>query len=156
MIIRPPLSAHARDEQGCSKDGTADADRRRHRQSRDDPIVVVAGEQRHNNSTVEVAGERRHNNSTTVVDPLSVAWRTALPLPPTSSGGAFFVVPPTVTVPQANTTEDNKDDCTRAKDACNERGRGEDARRDCGVQQEEAPAEEGQPDRERRGGAVAR
>ncbi len=101
-------------------------------------------------------GERRRNNSTAVVGLLLVAGRTALPSLPSGSSGAFFVVPPAVTVLQVNTTEDNKDDCARAEDARDERGRGEDAHRDRGCQQEEAPAEERQPDRGCCGGAAAR
>ncbi len=78
-----------------------------------------------------------------------------MPSPPAGSGGAFFAVPPTATVPQVNTAEDNEDDCARAEDARDKRRRREDAHRDRGRQQEEAPAEEGQPDCERRGGAAA-
>jgi hypothetical protein len=96
-----------------------DVDRRRRWRRRDDPIV-------------DLMGERRRNNLATVVGPLSVAGRTASPLPPTGSGGAFFAVPPAVTIPQANTVEDNKDNCACVEDACNKRGHGEDARWDRG------------------------
>jgi hypothetical protein len=99
-IIRPPSSAQARDKRGRSKDGTADVDRRRRWRRRDDPIVDVAGERQCDNSTIDVAQERRRDNSTAVIGPLLVAGRTALPSPPTGSGGAFFAVPPAVTVPQ--------------------------------------------------------
>jgi hypothetical protein len=64
-IIRPPLLAHARNERGCGKDGTADVDRRRRQRRRDDPIVDFAGEQRRDNLTAVVgprtqrAGARR-------------------------------------------------------------------------------------------------
>jgi hypothetical protein len=133
----------ARDEQGHGKDGTTDVDRRRRRGKRDDPIV-------------DVAGERWRNNLTAVVSLLSGAGRTASPSPPTGSGGAFFVVPPAATVLEANTAEDNKDDCACVEDAHSKRGCGEDASRDRGRQQEEAPAEEGQPDCRHRGGAAAR
>ncbi len=78
-----------------------DVDKRRHRRRRDDPIVDVAGERWRNNLIVDVAGERRHNNSTAVVGPLLVAGRTALPSLPAGSGGAFFAVPPSATIPQA-------------------------------------------------------
>ncbi len=54
------------------------------------------------------------------------------PLPLASSGGAFYAVLPAVTVPQANTVEDNKDNCARMEDARDERGCGEDAHWDCG------------------------
>jgi hypothetical protein len=50
-IIRLPLSAHARDDWGCSEDGTVDVNRRRHWRRRDDPIVDVAGELWRNNLT---------------------------------------------------------------------------------------------------------
>jgi hypothetical protein len=126
------LLAYARNERGRGKDVTVDVNRRRCRRRRDDPILDIAGERRRNNLTIDIVGERRCNNSTAVVGPLLVAGRTASPLPPAGSGGAFFAVPPAATVPQANTAEDNKDDCTRAEDARNKQGRGEDARRDHG------------------------
>ncbi len=154
MIIPPMSSAYTRNKRGRSEDGTVDIDRRRRRRRRDDPIVDIAGERRQDNLTINVAGERRRDNSAAVVGLLLVAGRTALPSPPASSGGAFFAVPPAATVLQANTLEDNKDDCACAEDAPDERGRGEDARRDHGRQQEEALAEEGQPDRGCRGGAA--
>ena len=154
-IIRPQSSAHARDERGRGEDGTADVDRRRCWRRRDDPIVNVAGERRCDDSTIGIAGVRRRNNLTVVVSPLSMVGRMALPLPPAGSGGAFFAVPPPVTVLQANTAEDNKDNCACAEDARNKQGHGEDASRDCGRQQEEAPAEEGQPNRGRHGGVAA-
>jgi hypothetical protein len=44
----------ARDERGRSKDGTVDVDRRRCRRRRDNPIVDVAGERRHDNLTAVV------------------------------------------------------------------------------------------------------
>jgi hypothetical protein len=53
-IIRPPSSAHARDERGHGKDGTVDVNRRRRRRRRDDPIVDVAGERRRDNLTAVV------------------------------------------------------------------------------------------------------
>jgi hypothetical protein len=106
--------------------------RRRRRRRRNNLIVDIAGEWRCNNLTIDVAGERRRDDLTAVVGLLLVAGRTALPLPPTGSDGAFFAVPPAATVPQANTAENNKDDCARAEDARNERGRGEDACRDRG------------------------
>jgi hypothetical protein len=43
---------------------------------------------------------------------------------PASSNGAFFAVPPNATIPQANTAEDNEDDCACAENARNERGVG--------------------------------
>jgi hypothetical protein len=113
------LLAHARKERGCGKDGTGDVNRRRRRRWRDDPIV-------------DVAGEQQRNNMIAVVSPLLVAGRMALPSPSAGSGGAFFAVPPAATVPQANTVEDNKDNCAGAEDARDERGRGEDASRDRG------------------------
>jgi hypothetical protein len=144
VIIRLPLLAHARNKQGCGKDGTVVIDRRRRWWRRDNPIV-------------NVAGELWRNNSTAVVGALLGAGRTALPSPslPAGSGGAFFAVPPAATVLQANTAEDNKDNCACAEDARNKQGHGEDASRDCGRQQEEAPAEEGQPNRGRHGGVAA-
>ncbi len=143
MIIQLPLLAHACDERGRGKDGTADVNRMRRRQRRDNPIV-------------DVAGERRRDNLTAVVGPLSVVGRKALPLPPASSGRAFFAVPPAATVLQANSAEDNEDDCACVEDAHNKRGHREDKRRDCRHRQEEAPAKEGQPDCGRCGGAAAR
>ncbi len=77
-------------------------------------------------------------------------------MPPTSSGGAFFAVLPTATVPQANTTEDYEDDCARAEDTRDERGHGEDASRDRRCRQEEAPAEARQSNCRFHGGAAAR
>ncbi len=108
------MLAHARNKRGRSKDRTADVDRRRRRQRRDNPIV-------------DVTGEQRHDNLTAVVSPLLVAGRTASPSLPAGSGRAFFAVPPVTTVPQANIVEDNEDDCACAENARNERGRGEDA-----------------------------
>jgi hypothetical protein len=116
-IIQPLLLAHAHDKQGCGKDRTADVNRRRHWRRRDDPIVDIAGERQRDNLTIDVTGERRRNNLTAVVGPLLVAGRMALPLPPASSSGAFFAVPPATTVPQANTAEDNKDNYARTEDA---------------------------------------
>ncbi len=124
------MSAHAHNEQGRREDRTADVDRRRHRWRRVNLIV-------------DVAGERQCNNLTAVVSPLLVAGRRALPSLPAGSGGVFFAVPPAATILQANTMEDNKDNCTRAEDPRNEQGHGEDARQDRKRQQEEAPAEEG-------------
>ncbi len=155
-IIQPPSLAHACNERGCGKDGIADIDRRRRRRRRDNPIVDITGERRRDNLTVDVAGERQRNNLTAVVGPLSVAGRTALPLPPAGSSGAFFAVPPAATILQANTAEDNKDDCACVEDARDKWGRGEEARRDRRRQQEEAPVEEGQPNCGRCGGAAAR
>ncbi len=120
-----------------------DIDRRRRRRKRDDLIV-------------DVAGEQRRVNSTAVGGPLLVAGRTALPLLPAGSGGAFFPVPPAATVLQANTMEDNKDDCTHGEEACDKHGCGEDACWDRGHRQEEAPVEVGQPNCGHRGGAAAR
>jgi hypothetical protein len=119
-----------------------DVDRRRRRWRREDPII-------------DVAGERRRYYSTTIVGSLLVAGRMALPLPPANSGGVFFAVLPAATVLQANTAKDNKNDCARAEDARDKQGRGEDARQDRRLQQEEAPAEEGQPDHRRHEGAAA-
>ncbi len=45
---------------------------------------------------------------TALVGLLLVAGRMVLPLLPADSSGAFFVVPPTATVPQANTVEENE------------------------------------------------
>jgi hypothetical protein len=118
-------------------------------------LLTSRGSSGTKNLTIDVAGERRQDNLTAIVGPLLVVGRMALPLPPTGSGRAFFAVPPAATVPQANTAEDNKDNCARMEDACNERGHGEDAHRDRGRQQEEVPAEEGQPDCRHRGGAAA-
>ncbi len=142
MIIRPLLLAHTRNERGRDKDGTTDVDRRRHRQRRDDSIV-------------DITGERWRDNLTAVVGLLSVVGRTASPLPPAGSGGAFFAVLPATTVPQANTAKVNEDNCARAEDARDEWGHREDAHRDRGRRQEEAPAEEGQPDRGLCGRAAA-
>ncbi len=105
---------------------------------------------------MDLAGELWRDNLTAKVDLSLGAGRMASPSPPAGSDGAFFTVPPATIVPQANTAEDNKDDCARAEDARDEQGCREDASRDRRCQQEEAPAEEGRPDRGRRGGAAAR
>ncbi len=67
--------------------GTADLDRRRCQQRRDNPIA-------------DVAGEWRRDISVATVGPLLGAGRTALMLPPAGGGGAFFAVPPMATVQQ--------------------------------------------------------
>jgi hypothetical protein len=104
---------------------------------------------------MDVVGELWQDNSTAVVGLLLGAARTASLSPPTGSGGAFFAVLPAATVLQANTAEDNKDNCAPVEDACNKQGHGEDASWDRGRRQEEAPVEEGQPDRRCCGGVVA-
>ena len=76
----------ARNEQGRGKDRTADVDRRRHRQRREDLIM-------------DVTGEQQRNSLAAIVSLLLGAGRMALPLLPASSGGAFFAVPPAATIP---------------------------------------------------------
>jgi hypothetical protein len=142
-IIQPLLLAHAHDKRGHSKDGTVDVDRRRRRWRRDNLIV-------------DVVGELWCNNSTAIIGPLLGAGRMASLSPPTGSSGAFFAVLPAATILQANTVEDNEDNCACAEDTRDEWGRREDASRDRRRQQEEAPVEEGQPDCGHRGGAAAR